>query len=252
MAEDVSGSDQPLPEESPSPDLEEEKPTDPADAVQKVIDYLEGVRQEEKQEEEEKKAAEEAEKIRMEEERKAAEAEQAEAEQKAAEEAAQREAEALEEAAELKAIAVEQDRLNATYTSNTNVIYGYAEKYKYYYVYDVPYTDGYYTRYDRYIYCWDGWPAFELSGNTLKFSGDALFCTALYNGSTTIQTVSESINVGGNRVNVYSNIDILAYPSIYQVNKSAYKSVDEIIQTIVCISALLVGCFITKRFVIDG
>lgn len=220
------------------PAADPESLTDPADAAQMVIDYLEGVRQEEKaaEEEEKKKAEEEA---------------AAKAEEEAAA-AAEEEQAALEEAAQLNAIQVEQNRLNATYTSNTNVIYGYAEKYKYYYAYDVPYADGYYTRYDRYIYCWDGFPAFELSGNTLKFSGDALFCTALYNGSTSIQTVSNSINVGGNRENVYSNIELLAYPSIYQVNKSAYKSGDEVIQTIICISALLVGCFITKRFVIDG
>ena len=230
------------------PAADPESSTDPADAAQMVIDYLEGVRQEEKAAEEEaKRMAEEEAAAAAEEERKAAE----EAEEEAAA-AAEEEQAALEEAAQLKAIQVEQDRLNATYTSNTNVIYGYAQKYKWYYAYDVPYTDGYYTRYDRYIYCWDGFPTFELTGNTLKFSGDAIFVTALYSGSTSFQTVSNSINVGGNRVNAYSNIPILAYPAIYQIDKSAFQSGDEIIQVITMLSALYVGWLVTKRFIVDG
>lgn len=226
--------------------------TDPADAAQMVIDYLEGVRQEEKAaEEEEKRKAEEEAAAAAEAEKKVAEEEAAKEEEEAAA-AAEEEQAALEEAAELKAIQVEQDRLNATYTSNTNVIYGYAQKYKYYYAYDVPYTDGYYTRYDRYIYCWDGFPSFELTGNTLKFTGDAIFVTALYSGSTSYQTVSDSINVGGNRVNAYSNIKLLAYPSLYQIDKSAYESGEEIIQVIVMLSALCIGWMVTKRFIVDG
>lgn len=237
---------EPLPE--PTTETTDGVTGDAEQAAQMIIDYMEGVRQEEKQaEEEEKRAAEEAEAVRL--------AEQAEADRQAAEEAAKQEQAALEQAEEqeqLKSIQIEQDNLNATYTSNTNVIYGYAEKYKYYYSYDVPYTDGYYTRYDRYIYCWDGWPAFKLVGNKLQFSGDAVFVSALYNGNTSLQTVSESITIGGNRVNAYSNIEILAYPSIYQINKSAYKSDDEIIQVITMLCALCIGWMVTKRFIVDG
>ena len=234
------------------PAADPESSTDPADAAQMVIDYLEGVRQEEKAAEEEAKRIEEEEAAAQAEAERIAEEEAAEKAEEEAAAAAEEEQAALEEAAELKAIQVEQDRLNATYTSNTNVIYGYAQKYKFYYAYDVPYTDGYYTRYDRYIYCWDGFPSFELTGNTLKFSGDAIFVTALYSGSTSFETVSGSINVGGNKTNVYSNIPILAYPAIYQIDKSAYESCEEIIQVLVMLSALCVGWMVTKRFIVDG
>ena len=237
----------------PMPDAaDQEKTNDVKDAAQMVIDYLEEVRQEEKQEEEEKAKAEEAaEQARQAE----IESERIKAEQEAAEAQAEAEAQAqitAEEQEQLRAIQVEQENLNATYTSNTNVILGYAQKYKYYYAYDVPYSDGYYTRYNRYIYCWDGWPAFKVIGNTLQFSGDSLFVTALYNGDTSIDTVSEQIYLTGGRTNAYSNIEQLAYPSLYQIDDGSYKSTDEIIQVIVLISALLVGCFITKRFIIDG
>lgn len=226
------------------PAADPDSSTDPADAAQMVIDYLEGVRQEEKAAEEEaKRKAEEEAVAAAEEEKKAAEEAAAKAEEEQA---------AIEEAAQLKAIAVEQDRLNATYTSNSNVIYGYAQKYKYYYSYDVPYTDGYYTRYDRYIYCWDGYPNFKLTGSKLEFDGDCLFITALYNGNTSMETVSESITIGGNRVNAYSNIKLLAYPSLYQIDKSAYESGDEIIQVLVMFVALAVGWMVTKRFIVDG
>lgn len=240
-AEDINETEVSEPSQDLQTEEETKESTDPADAAQMVIDYLEGVRQEEKEAE--------AEAVRL--------AEQAEADRKAieeaeAEKAAEEAAISEEEAEELRSIQLEQERLNATYTSNSNVINGYAQKYKYYYSYDVPYTDGYYTRYDRYIYCWDGFPSFEITGSTLKFSGDALFVSALYNGNTSMDTVSNSISVGGNRTNVYSNIPILAYPSNPSIDKTSFQAADEIIQVITMLGSLCIGWMVTKRFIVDG
>ena len=239
-------------ETNPEPSPVPEEDTSAKDAAQMIIDYMEGVRQSDRAEEEAKKKAEEEEAARIAAEEAAAQAQaQAEAEEAAKQVEAEAE-KAAEEAAQLNAIAVEQENLNATYTSNTNVILGYAQKYKYYYAYDVSYIDGYYTRYNRYIYCWDGFPAFKVVGNKLQFTGDALFVSALYSGDTSSETVSNSITLGGNRINAYSNIPQLAYPALYQIDNSTYESTDEIIQVICLVGALLFGCFITKRFLIDG
>lgn len=196
--------------EEPAPVQEITVQTDSTEAAQMVIDYLEERRL---AEEEEKAAAE-----------KAAEEERAKAAEE--EEKAMEEAEA--QAAELNEIKAVQANLDAVYTSNTNVIYGYANDYRYYLSYDVQYQDGYYTRSNKYIYCWPMYTKFEIDEEgKLKASQPGIKVSALYSGQVTTEDLTDPVIIRG-LLNAYTNVDLVDYPSLYQINKEPLKAVEEI------------------------
>lgn len=202
------------------------------EAAQMIIDYLEAEKQAEKEAEEEAKRIAEA-----------------EAEKAAAEEAA-----ALEEAAEMEAqrneILTTQASLDATYSSNTNVIYGYCNRYRYYLSYDIQYQDGYYTRTNKYVYCFPEFTKFEMKNGKLYANTDGIKVSALYSGSVTTEDVTDGITVGG-LYNAYTNIDIVDYPSLYQIDKEPYKAVETLINYCTLWIALWIGWMVTKT-IIDG
>lgn len=179
------------------------------DTADKIIEYLEERRAEEeriKAEEEEKAKQEEEERLKAEEEEKA----KLEEEQ----------AKIQEEQAKIQADRLMMQQINATYGNQNTVIYGYANKYRYYLSYDEQiYVSGY-TRINKYIYIFDDFTQFELSssGNTLTFSnGDCMRVKADYNGNVTSTIITnKNINIGG-LYNAYTNIREVDYPSLYQV-----------------------------------
>lgn len=233
LSEELPPDQETAPEES----TEEEQPTIIVDgggteAAQMIIDYLEQ-KDAEKKAEEEQKAKEEAEAL-----------------EKAQEEEAKAQEEAEQKQAEQAEIMAVQASLDATYTSNTNVVYGYANRYRYYLSYDVQFQEGYYTRTNKYIYCWPEFTTFEYQGGQLKASQDGIKVSALYSGQVSTEDLTEPIKTGG-LLNAYSNIDIVDYPSLYQINKSANEAADTIINYSVMLFALVFGCWLSLRF-IDG
>ena len=202
---------------------EEPSPTSSPDSTetqsnQDLIDYLERQKQEEQEkqrQEQEKKAQEEQEKKEKE------------------------EKEELEKQENL-------DR--ASFDSSSDVIYGYANKYAYYFV---GYTRANnYSNYTYYGYYFTQYTRFERVGNTVKFSngkGKYVYCT---NGGCTTSELTNSFTIPSWH-NIQSNIYEVDYPSITSIDKTYVHLIDYASEIISALLAIVVLWFISDKLIFN-
>lgn len=208
---------------SPSP-----SPTPETQNNDDLIDYLE------------RQKAEQAEKEKQEQEKKA----QEEEEKKVKEEEEKKEKEEKEE----KEKQEELDR--ASFDSASDVIYGMANKYGYYFVGYTRATN--YANYVYYGYFFTDLTQFERVGNSVKFTngkGKYVYCTN--GGGCSFSNLDNQFTIP-NWQNIQSNIYELDYPSITSIDKGYLHLIDfftKIISALVSIALLLSLCnrlFINK------
>ena len=210
---------------------EEPSPTSSPDTTetqsnQDLIDYLERQKQEEQEkqrQEQEKKALEEQEKKEKEEQEKKEKEEKEELEK--------------------------QENLDrASFDSSSDVIYGYANKYAYYFV---GYTRANnYSNYTYYGYYFTQYTRFELVGNTVKFSngkGKYVFCT---NGGCTTSELTNSFTIP-NWHNIQSNIYEVDYPSITSIDKTYVHIIDYASEIVSALFAIVVLWFISDKLIFN-
>ena len=202
---------------------EEPSPTSSPDTTdtqsnQDLIDYLERQKQEEQ------------EKQRQEQEKK----EQEEQEKKEKEEK-----EELEKQENL-------DR--ASFDSSSDVIYGYANKYAYYFV---GYTRANnYSNYTYYGYFFTTYTRFERVGNTVKFSngkGKYVYCT---NGGCTTSELTNSFTIP-NWHNIQSNIYEVDFPAITSLNKDSLHLINYFTEIVSALLAIAVLWFISDKLIFN-
>ena len=199
---------------------EEPSPTSSPDSTetqsnQDLIDYLER----QKQEEQEKQRQEQ--------------------EKKLVEEQEKKEKEELEKQENL-------DR--ASFDSSSDVIYGYANKYAYYFV---GYTRANnYSNYTYYGYYFTQYTRFERVGNTVKFSngkGKYVYCT---NGGCTTSELTNSFTIPSWH-NIQSNIYEVDYPSITSIDKTYVHLIDYASEIISALLAIVVLWFISDKLIFN-
>lgn len=210
---------------------EEPSPTSSPDTTdtqsnQDLIDYLERQKQEEQ------------EKQRQEQEKKAQE-EQAKKEKEEQEKKEKEEKEQLEKQENL-------DR--ASFDSSSDVIYGYANKYAYYFV---GYTRANnYSNYTYYGYYFDTYTRFERVGNTVKFSngkGKYVYCT---NGGCSVSELTNSFTIP-NWHNIQSNINEVDFPAITSLNKDSLHLINYFTEIISAFLAIVVLWFISDKLIFN-
>lgn len=210
---------------------EEPSPTSSPDTTdtqsnQDLIDYLERQKQEEQEkqrQEQEKKLVEEQEKKEKEEQEKKEKEEKEELEK--------------------------QENLDrASFDSSSDVIYGYANKYAYYFV---GYTRANnYSNYTYYGYYFTQYTRFERVGNTVKFSngkGKYVYCT---NGGCTTSELTNSFTIPSWH-NIQSNIYEVDYPSITSIDKTYVHIIDYASEIISALLAIVVLWFISDKLIFN-
>lgn len=210
---------------------EEPSPTSSPDSNdtqsnQDLIDYLERQKQEEQEkqrQEQEKKLVEEQEKKEKEEQEKKEKEEKEELEK--------------------------QENLDrASFDSSSDVIYGYANKYAYYFV---GYTRANnYSNYTYYGYYFTQYTRFERVGNTVKFSngkGKYVYCT---NGGCTTSELTNSFTIPSWH-NIQSNIYEVDYPSITSIDKTYVHLIDYASEIISALLAIVVLWFISDKLIFN-
>lgn len=210
---------------------EEPSPTSSPDTTetqsnQDLIDYLERQKQEEQ------------EKQRQEQEKK-------EQEEQAKKEKEEQEKKEKEEKEELE----KQENLDrASFDSSSDVIYGYANKYAYYFVGYTRATN--YSNYVYYGYYFDTYTRFERVGNTVKFSngkGKYVYCT---NGGCSISELTNSFTIP-NWYNIQSNIYEVDYPSITSLNKDSLHLINFFTEIISAFVSIIVLWFISDKLIFN-
>ena len=210
---------------------EEPSPTSSPDSTetqsnQDLIDYLERQKQEEQ------------EKQRQEQEKKA----QEEQEKKEKEEQEKKEKEEKEE------LEKQENLDRASFDSSSDVIYGYANKYAYYFV---GYTRANnYSNYTYYGYYFTQYTRFERVGNTVKFSngkGKYVYCT---NGGCTTSELTNSFTIPSWH-NIQSNIYEVDYPSITSIDKTYVHIIDYASEIISALLAIVVLWFISDKLIFN-
>lgn len=210
---------------------EEPSPTSSPDSTdtqsnQDLIDYLERQKQEEQ------------EKQRQEQEKK-------EQEEQAKKEKEEQEKKEKEEREELE----KQENLDrASFDSSSDVIYGYANKYAYYFV-------GYnrannYSNYTYYGYYFTQYTRFERVGNTVKFSngkGKYVYCT---NGGCTTSELTNSFSIP-NWHNIQSNINEVDFPAITSIDKTYVHLIDYASEIVSALLAIAVLWFISDKLIFN-
>ena len=210
---------------------EEPSPTSSPDTTetqsnQDLIDYLE------------KQKHEEQEKQRQEQEKK-------EQEEQAKKEKEEQEKKEKEEKEELE----KQENLDrASFDSSSDVIYGYANKYAYYFV---GYTRANnYSNYTYYGYYFTQYTRFERVGNTVKFSngkGKYVYCT---NGGCTTSELTNSFTIP-NWHNIQSNIYEVDFPAITSIDKAYVHLIDYTSEIVSALLAIVVLWFITDKLIFN-
>ncbi len=147
-------------------------------------------------------------------------------------------------------LSIQEGETNAIYANSQNVINGYCNKYRYYIYHQVPYNDGYYTRYNYYCFVFDRFTKFSLDENILTFDGNCLHVSAPYSGNVSTEKRTEPINLGG-LSNVYSNIDIVSAPSLPSINKDASEIGETLLNVFVMLFTFIIGLRITYKL-FDG
>lgn len=210
---------------------EEPSPTSSPDTTetqsnQDLIDYLERQKQEEQEkqrQEQEKKLAEEQEKKEKEEQEKKEKEEKEELEK--------------------------QENLDrASFDSSSDVIYGYANKYAYYFVGYTRATN--YSNYVYYGYYFTTFTRFERVGNIVKFSngkGKYVYCT---NGGCTTSELTNSFTIP-NWHNIQSNIYEVDYPSITSIDKAYVHLIDYASEIVSALLAIVVLWFISDKLIFN-
>ena len=206
---------------------EEPSPTSSPDTTdtqsnQDLIDYLERQKQEQEQKEkelQEKKLVEEQEKKEKEEQEK-------------------------KEKEEKEELEKQENIDRASFDSSSDVIYGYANKYAYYFV---GYTRANnYSNYTYYGYYFDSYTRFERVGNTVKFSngkGKYVYCT---NGGCSTSELTNSFTIP-NWHNIQSNIYEVDYPAITSLNKDSLHLINYFTQIIPAILSVVYLWFFTDK-----
>lgn len=177
---------------------------------------------------------------RIEDEEKAQAASQEAEEKAAAEKAAAEEAELL---AAQEAELLQINRISSNgYTSQSNVVYGLANKYPFYIVGQRLISSSY-SRYDYYVWVFDRWAHFDVSGNDVSFRNTSckLFYIP-YDGSMTSQEIdADTITIDGGLLNVFSNINQLDIPALYNINKTNQDDFFAFIEVAILLLSLGVG-----------
>ena len=210
-------------EETPSPSP---SPTPETQNNDDLINYLE------------KQKAEQAEKEKQEQEKK-------EQEEQAKKEKEEQEKKEKEEKEELE----KQENLDrASFDSSSDVIYGYANKYAYYFV---GYTRANnYSNYTYYGYYFDTYTRFERVGNIVKFSngkGKYVYCT---NGGCTTSELTNSFTIP-NWHNIQSNIYEVDFPAITSLNKDSLHLINYFTQIISALLSIVVLWFISDKLIFN-
>lgn len=210
---------------------EEPSPTSSPDTTetqsnQDLIDYLERQKQEEQ------------EKQRQEQEKK-------EQEEQAKKEKEEQEKKEKEEKEELE----KQENLDrASFDSSSDVIYGYANKYAYYFV---GYTRANnYSNYTYYGYYFTQYTRFERVGNIVKFSngkGKYVYCT---NGGCTTSELTNSFTIP-NWHNIQSNIYEVDFPAITSLNKDSLHLINYFTEIISALLSIVVLWFISDKLIFN-
>ena len=210
---------------------EEPSPTSSPDTTetqsnQDLIDYLERQKQEEQ------------EKQRQEQEKK-------EQEEQAKKEKEEQEKKEKEEKEELE----KQENLDrASFDSSSDVIFGYANKYAYYFV---GYTRANnYSNYIYYGYYFTQYTRFERVGNTVKFSngkGKYVYCT---NGGCSVSELTNSFSIP-NWHNIQSNINEVDFPAITSIDKAYVHLIDYTTEIISALLAIVFLWFISDKLIFN-
>lgn len=210
-------------EETPSPSP---SPTPETQNNDDLIDYLE------------RQKAEQAEKEKQEQEKK----EQEEQEKKEKEEQEKKEREEKEELEKQ-----EQEDRNS-FDSSSDVIYGYANKYAYYFIGYTRATN--YSNYTYYGYYFTTYTRFERVGNTIKFSngkGKYVYCT---NGGCSISELRDSFTIP-NWHNIQSNIYEADYPAITSIDKTYVHLIDYTSEIVSAVLSVVVLWFISDKLIFN-
>lgn len=210
---------------------EEPSPTSSPDSTetqsnQDLIDYLERQKQEEQ------------EKQRQEQEKKA----QEEQEKKEKEEQEKKEKEEKEE------LEKQENLDRASFDSSSDVIYGYANKFPYYFIGYIRANN--YSNYTYYGYYFTQYTQFEKIGNTVYFKngkGKYVYCT---NGGCNISELRDSFTIP-NWHNIQSNIYEVDFPAVTSIDKNYVHIIDYASEIISALLAIVVLWFISDKLIFN-
>ena len=136
----------------------------------------------------------------------------------------------------------------ASFDSSSDVIYGYANKYAYYFV---GYTRANnYSNYTYYGYYFTQYTRFERVGNIVKFSngkGKYVYCT---NGGCTTSELTNSFSIPSWH-NIQSNIYEVDYPSITSIDKTYVHLIDYASEIVSALLAIVVLWFISDKLIFN-
>ena len=210
-------------EETPSPSP---SPTPETQNNDDLINYLE------------KQKAEQAEKEKQEQEKKA----QEEQEKKEKEEQEKKEKEEKEE------LEKQENLDRASFDSSSDVIYGYANKFPYYFIGYIRSNN--YSNYTYYGYYFTQYTQFEKIGNTVYFKngkGKYVYCT---NGGCNISELRDSFSIP-NWHNIQSNIYEVDFPAVTSIDKNYVHIIDYATQIISAFVSVVVLWFITHLIIFN-
>ena len=213
----VHAEETPSPSPSPTPDIQNNDD---------LINYLEQQKQEQ------------AEKERQEQEKKA----QEEQEKKEKEEQEKKEKEVKEE------LEKQENLDRASFDSSSDVIYGYANKFPYYFIGYIRANN--YSNYTYYGYYFTQYTQFEKIGNTVYFKngkGKYVYCT---NGGCNVSELRDSFTIP-NWHNIQSNIYEVDFPAVTSIDKNYVHIIDFATEIISAFVSVVVLWFITHLIIFN-
>lgn len=104
-----------------------------------------------------------------------------------------------------------------------------------------------------YVYSIGRYCKFSVSDNVLNFTN----CSGIEgvinktDGTYTVNAVADSINYGS-YYGLYSNVEAVNVPSLYELQRGSYENTEEIVSVLVIAAALIIGCIATKRVIDQG
>ena len=214
----------PVKAEEPSPTTSPD--TTDTQSNKDLIDYLERQKQEEQ------------EKLRQEHEKK----EQEEQEKKEKEEQEKKEKEEKEE------LEKQENLDRASFDSSSDVIYGYANKFPYYFIGYIRSNN--YSNYTYYGYYFTQYTKFEKIGNTVYFKngkGKYVYCS---NGGCSVSELTNSFAIPSWH-NIQSNIYEVDFPAVTSIDKNYVHIIDYATQIISALFAIVVLWFISNKLIFN-
>lgn len=146
---------------------------------------------------------------------------------------------------------LEQENVRALTQSQNNIVYGFLNNYRYYVIGTERVGSGAYNQYIQHMWLIDNYPILKVENGNIEIMRGRCEYIKVDNESNVTYGECSNINNYKNYNDIYSNIKLLKYPSVYQIDKGVKELEETQIHTFISGCVLYFG-FIMFNAVVNG